>query len=155
MYPNKGLVKEIMDLLTIRAAQVKDCHAIAVLCGQLGYPAAPGDISLRLEQIVALQHHAVFLAELDQQVIGWIHVYLCPLLISPMQAQLGGLIVHAENRGKGVGVALLQAAETWARRQDCEYMVVYTNITRTDTHLFYDELGYENIKSEHVLRKHL
>jgi GNAT superfamily N-acetyltransferase len=144
-----------METVTIREAQYKDFEAIAVLCSQLGYQTESDDIPLRLKQIGDLSHHAVYLAELDQQVIGWIHVYLCPLLISPLQAQLGGLVVHSDHRGQEVGKKLMQQAEAWSRLQACRYLTVYTNITRTETHVFYIHLGYQNMKTEHVLRKEL
>jgi len=144
-----------MDTLTIRKAQYKDFENIADLCDQLGYQTESEDIPLRLKQINNLNHHAVFVAELDHQVIGWIHVYLCPLLVSPLQAQLGGLVVQSNQRGKGVGTRLLQQAEAWSHSNACQYLTILTNITRTDTHKFYDHLGYQNIKTEHVLRKRI
>ncbi|HCC78120.1 MAG: hypothetical protein A2X25_05060 [Chloroflexi bacterium GWB2_49_20] len=144
-----------MKAVTIREAQLKDFEAIAVLCNQLGYKTESDDISLRLRQIENINHHVVFLAELDQQVIGWIHVYLCPLLISPLQGQLGGLVVHSDHHGKGIGKKLMQQAETWCRSQACLYLTIYTNITRTQTHEFYAQMGYKKMKTEHVFRKEL
>jgi GNAT superfamily N-acetyltransferase len=144
-----------MEKLTIREAQPKDTRAIATLCNQLGYQAGSEDISLRLEQINSLDQQVVYLAELDQLVIGWVHVYVCPLLISNLQAQLGGLIVHDDHRGKDIGKRLMLQAEAWARSQGCLYVTVYTNIIRTDTHVFYDHLGYQKLKTEYVLRKEL
>ena len=144
-----------MDALIIREARDKDIEEIADLCDQLGYQTEPEDIHLRLKQISVLSHHAVFVAELDHVVIGWIHVYLCPLLVSPLQAQLGGLVVHSNQRGKGIGTRLLQQAEAWSHSLDCQYLTIFTNITRTDTHKFYDHHGYQNIKTEHVFRKEI
>ncbi len=144
-----------MNALIIREAQNKDYEDIAILCDQLGYPTKSEDIPLRLKQIGDLGHHAVFVAELDHQVIGWVHVYLCPLLVSPMQAQLGGLVVHSNQRGKGVGTRLMEQAEAWSLSHACQYLTILTNITRTNTHKFYDNLGYVTIKTEHALRKEL
>jgi len=144
-----------MDALIIRKARYKDFEDIADLCDQLGYQTESEDIPLRLKQISDLSHHAVFVAELDDLVIGWIHVYLCPLLVSPLQAQLGGLVVHSSQRGKGIGTRLLQQAEAWSHSHACQYLTISTNITRTDTHKFYDHLSYQNIKTEHVLRKEI
>lgn len=144
-----------MDALIIREAQDQDYEAIANLCEQLGYQTGSGDIPLRLEQIGDLDHHAVFVAELDCNVIGWIHVYLCPLLVSPLQSQLGGLVVHSSQRGKGVGTKLLQRAEAWSRSRSCQYLTIFTNIIRVDTHKIYEHLDYQNIKTEHVFRKEI
>jgi len=144
-----------MDELIIREAQYRDFENIADLCNQLGYQTESDDIPLRINHISKLSHHAIFVAELDFLVIGWIHVYLCPLLVSPLQAQLGGLVVHSNQRGKGVGTRLMQQAEAWSHSHACQYLSIFTNITRTDTHKFYNHLGYKNIKTEHVLRKEI
>jgi GNAT superfamily N-acetyltransferase len=144
-----------MEALIIREAQDQDYESITILCEQLGYQTGSEDIPLRLKQISDLGQHAVFVAELDHRVIGWIHVYLCPLLVSPLQAQLGGLVVHSSQRGKGVGKRLLQQAETWSRTRSCQFLTIFTNIIRTDTHQIYHHMGYQNIKTEHVFRKEI
>lgn len=144
-----------METLIIREARPQDSEALAELCTQLGYQTDSMDIPLRLSLVNNLDHHAVFIAELDQQVVGWIHVYLCPLLVSSLQAQLGGLIVHSNVRGKGIGKNLMQQAEAWCQKNACQYLSVYTNIVRLETHKFYEHLGYRTIKTEHVFRKDL
>jgi len=144
-----------MDELIIREAQYDDFKTITELCNQLGYKTDSEDIPLRLKQIHDLSHHAVFVAEFDHHVIGWIHVFLYPSLVSPLSALLGGLIVHTNQRGKGVGKELLQKAETWSQSHACKYLTIFTNISRTETHKFYYHLGYQNIKTEHVFRKEI
>lgn len=144
-----------MENLIIRKALHKDFKDISDLCNQLGYQTESKDIPQRLEQINDLNSHVIFVAEFDNQVIGWIHVYICPLLVSPLQAQLGGLVVNANQRSKGVGTRLLQHAEAWSHSNACQYLSIFTNITRTETHKFYTHLGYKNIKTEHLLRKEI
>lgn len=144
-----------METLIIREAHPEDFEALAELCTQLGYQTDSKDIPLRLSQINNLGSHAVFIAELKGQVVGWIHVYLCPLLVSPLQAHLGGLVVHSNQRGIGIGQELLQQAEAWSLLHACQYLNIYTNVTRTETLMFYKHLGYQTIKTEHVLRKKL
>lgn len=141
--------------LIIREVQDIDIEEIADLCNQLGYQTESEDIPLRLKQISDLDHHIVFVAELDNLVIGWIHVYICPLLVSPFQAQLGGLVVHSKHRGKGIGTRLMHQAEAWSKSHGCKYLTIFTNITRIETHIFYDHIGYQNIKTEHVMRKEI
>jgi len=139
----------------IRKAQVKDAPALADLVIQLGYPANEIEITNRLDQAYKLDHHAVFIAEVDEKVVGWVHIYLCPVLISQSQAQLGGLVVDSEHRGRGVGRQLMENAEQWAREHGCELVSVYTNVIRDDAHRFYSRLGYQQKKTEHFLVKPL
>jgi GNAT superfamily N-acetyltransferase len=144
----------MMELI-LREAQDKDFKEIADLCNQLGYPTDSGEIPLRLHQIRSLEQHAIFVAVLEQQVVGWIHIYLCPLLISPLQAQLGGLVVDSNRRGLGIGSKLMHQAETWAFSHSCKYLTIFTNITRIETQFFYKHLGYQTIKTELVMRKEI
>jgi len=144
-----------MSPFAIRQVQNNDIESIAKLCGQLGYVTKTEDLPQRLKQISETSHHMIYVADLDHQVVGWIHVYLCPLLIYGSQAQLGGMVVHEEHRSKGIGKKLLLQAETWARSKGCQYLTVFSNITRSETHKFYSQSGYQNLKTEFVLQKHL
>jgi len=78
----------------IRSMISADADNVRWLCGILGYPSTPSDFERRL---VALQNnpsHAAFVALSDSHtVVGWVHVYEAPSLLSPSTAELGGLIV--------------------------------------------------------------
>lgn len=144
-----------MDELNIREADINDKESLAILCNQLGYEAKTEDIPFRLGQINELNHQIIYVAEIDRYVVGWIHVYLCPLLISGLQAQLGGMVVDEKFRGQGIGKKLLIQAENWARSKNCQSMSLFTNINRSKTHQFYAQMDYQTIKTEYVLRKEL
>jgi GNAT superfamily N-acetyltransferase len=144
-----------MHELNIREAEINDKESLALLCNQLGYEAKTEDIPPRLDQIKELSHQIVYVAVIDQQVVGWIHVYLCPLLISGLQAQLGGMVVDEKFRNKGIGKKLLIQAENWARSKSCHYISIFTNITRSETHHFYAQMDYQTKKTEYVLQKEL
>jgi GNAT superfamily N-acetyltransferase len=144
-----------MEKLIIREAQKEDIPRMAILCNQLGYPTKMEDLPIRLDMIRDLSHHIVIIAELDHLVVGWLHAYLCPLLITGSQAQLGGMVVDDEFRSLGIGKELLLHAEDWARTKGCKFLTVFSNITRSATHNFYGTLDYSNIKTELVLQKEL
>lgn len=144
-----------MNELIIREADVSDKDSLTILCNQLGYETTTEDLPTRLEHIKELKHHIVYVAEKEQQVVGWIHVYLCPLLISNSQAQLGGMVVDEKFRKQGIGKKLLFQAENWARSRGCQKMSIFTNVTRLETHTFYAQLGYKTVKTEFVMGKDL
>ncbi|KPL22156.1 MAG: hypothetical protein AMJ93_07880, partial [Anaerolineae bacterium SM23_84] len=58
-----------------------------------------------------------------------------------------GLVVDSNWRGRGVGRALLEAAEAWALEGGSEVMYVRSRITRVDAHAFYKHLGYRELKT--------
>ena len=47
--------------------------------------------------------HAVFVAESQEQVIGWLHVSVTPLLEVPLRAEVNGLVVDEQRRSAGAG----------------------------------------------------
>ena len=70
-------------------------------------------------------------------------------------AELAGLVVDDAVRGAGVGAALLNAAEAWARSEGFATMRVRSNVVRERAHRFYEREGYERIKAQAVFRKAL
>lgn len=53
------------------------------------------------------------------------------------------LIVTAHARGRGIGSALVAAAEARLSGCGCKLIEVTSNIKLAEAHLFYERLGYE------------
>src|SRR5260370_663381 len=80
--------------LKIRRAKSADAPRIAVLSGQLGYPATATQARKRLLGIKPASQHAVFVADSREDgVIGWVHVSRQPLLEVEIRAEVNGLVV--------------------------------------------------------------
>ena len=148
---NGGRNKE----LTIRRAKSADAPQLAVLAGQLGYPATT-QMRERLRGIQPASQNAVFIAEsANDGVIGWLHVSKEPLLEVEMRAEVNGLVVAEGQRSLGAGARLLAAAEEWARKHGCKSMSVRSNVIRERAHKFYERNGYEHYKTQKSFRKPL
>ncbi len=52
------------------------------------------------------------------------------------------VVVAAAARGKGVGRALMENAESRAREADCSFISIISSDYRKDAHRFYESLGY-------------
>jgi GNAT superfamily N-acetyltransferase len=141
--------------MKIRRARRSDVSRIAELSGELGYPATTKEMRERFAQIKPASLHAVFVAELETQVIGWIHVSVTPLLEVPRRAEVNGLIVAESLRSSGAGAKLLDAAEAWARSKSCKGMSVRSNVIRDRAHAFYERHGYRHYKTQKAFRKAL
>jgi GNAT superfamily N-acetyltransferase len=137
----------------LRAPCPEDLPALADLCTQLGYPSTTEEVKRRLKTILEQTGHAVFVAEVDGQAAGWIHVYASQTVESEPCAEIGGLVVDKTHRGQGLGRALLAEAEMWARQEGISEVRVRSNVIRREAHRFYGALGYENIKSQFTFRK--
>jgi GNAT superfamily N-acetyltransferase len=140
--------------ITIRRAKSSDAARIAELCGQLGYPAKPAEITQRLRRIKPPSQHAVLVAESpERRVIGWLHVSVSPLIEVELRAEVNGLVVADDERSHGTGALLLRAAEQWARSRGCKSMAVRSNVIRERAHQFYLCQGYELYKTQKAFRK--
>lgn len=142
--------------LTLRSARPDDCHALAELSTELGYPASHSQLAARLAVLQSMpDSQLVMVAELDDEVCGWIHAYVRPLLESDTAVEIGGLVVATEQRGFGIGASLLTACEQWAKSKNIHTVTLRSNTHRHDAHRFYQRHGYIHTKTSLTLRKAL
>jgi len=140
--------------IAIRPAEPGDVAALTVLSAALGYPTESPEMADRLARLLALPgSDAVFVAVADQHVAGWIHVGRRELLESGARAEILGLVVDSAFRRRGVGRLLVDEAERWAARHGLPVVVVRSNVGRAESHPFYEECGYQRVKSQHVYHK--
>ena len=139
---------------TIRLASAEDIGRIAVLCQQLGYPTSQERVQRRFHQIQQDESHAVYVAEQsDGYIVGWVHVCVRQLVVTDLQAEIGGLVIDESYRCHGIGRLLMEQAERWAREKGCWAVYLRSNIVRKGAHVFYERIGYSNVKTSRVFRK--
>jgi GNAT superfamily N-acetyltransferase len=140
----------------IRSATPADAAAIARLSAQLGYPVAVSSLADRLHHLHVLSDQAVYVAiGPTGQVVGWIHGAEQLLVESGARCEILGLVVDEAARRAGIGRALVEQVEQWARHRGLRETSVRSAVSRTESHPFYQQLGYERVKSQHVYRKQL
>lgn len=143
-----------IDGMKVRSATAADSLQISALCDQLGYPASSDQVAQRIKAIQHQDDHTLLVAqEPDSNLIGWIHIFLRPLVVTELEAELGGLIVDERYRGRGIGKLLMRHAELWSSEKGCQALHLRSNITRKNAHAFYERIGYEKIKTSRVFRK--
>ncbi len=137
--------------MKIRGATSTDIERIAELSGELGYPARVEDVGRRLPAIAIADDHAVYVAEAeDGSVVGWIHVFAAMRLESEPFAELGGLVVAEDHRGRGVGRLLCERTGRWARDHGFGALRVRTRAEREAAHRFYERVGFRLVKAQKV-----
>jgi GNAT superfamily N-acetyltransferase len=140
--------------MIVRPMREEDAAEVARLCRQLGYPCSADDAVRRLSTIAPDESHCAYVAEAsDGRIVGWVHVFGSKLLISDHTAEIGVLVVEATNRGQGVGRALMDHAERWARTRGCTEIWLRSHVRREDAHAFYTQLGYSLHGTSYVFRK--
>jgi len=144
------------EIHQIRAAQLSDAAEIARLTIELGYSVSVQEISSRLTALLPSINYFAAVAEgKDSQLLGWAVVEHRVLLQSDAKAELTGLIVSASARRKGIGKALVAAAEKWATKHCLSSICVRSNVARLESHPFYQNLGYIRGKTQHFYEKQL
>ena len=144
-----------MNAIVIRRAVATDAGQVARLTTELGYPSSADDIAARLDELLASRSYFIAVAELDSTLVGWVAAERRMLLESGERVEIVGLIVGREARRAGMGRALVRTAEDWARTAGVEVISVRSNVTRIESHPFYERLGYVRRKTQHAYTKEL
>ena len=139
----------------IRPWARKDIAELAVLSGELGYPAAEGQVADRLAQIGANGTVLVATDRDSDRVLGWIELQLITHLTSDPHLEICGLVVSGAARSRGIGSLLVGAAEKTALEKNVACLRVRSNIIRDRAHTFYERLGFANVKTSKVFEKAL
>jgi len=142
--------------INIRSPREGDESRLAELCAELGYPAEEAEIASRLLALAKRDDHAVLVAADEQDIpIAWVHVHLSHRIMADAFAELGGIVVSEEHRGKGIGEQLLAEAERWGIKQGVDFFRVRSNAERKRAHPFYLRAGYRLSKTSYVFDKSL
>ena len=140
----------------IRPATEADLGPMAELTTQLGYPVDPQALGERLADLRARTADEVLVAVDDNDgPIAWVHVALLATLEASHLAAINGLVVEEGHRSGGIGAALVDAAERWARGRGATAILVRSRSTRERAHRFYERMGYFEVKRSHVFEKPL
>ena len=130
--------------VSVRRVEAADAAALADLMTQLGYPTRESEMEMRMESVLADKNYATFVAVSGGKVCGMIGTRIS---YSYEHNNPGGailaLIVSDKVRGRGVGHALIAAAESDFAEKNIRRVAVYTHFRRTDAHEFYEKNGYE------------
>lgn len=136
--------------IAIRKATIEDVAIISQLSEQLGYKASVEDTQHRLSILEGDINNIVLVATDDDIVIGWIHIFKTIRIESGAFTEIGGLVVDTHHRGKGIGRLLVQQAVQWTKHLGLSSLRVRTNTIRMDTHRFYENCGFTELKSQKV-----
>ena len=139
----------------IRKATGKDSKGISGLCSiELGYPCEEKLVFGRLANLDA-DRELVLVAELDNRIVGFIHAEKYEPLYSQCMINILGIAVDNTFQRRGIGRKLIEALENWA--QSCGITTIRLNsgILRTDAHVFYRKLGFNDEKEQKRFIKQL
>lgn len=96
------------------------------------------------DAIAADPHHRLIVAERNAEVVGTLQITFIPGL--PRFGMTRGLLenvhIRADQRGNGLGTAMVQWAIERCREAGCGMVQLTSNKVRLDAHRFYRRLGF-------------
>lgn len=130
------------DVIT-RPAVPADHAAIAVLLRQLGYEIAPALVLRQLQALPHAAHDQVLVAALHGEVVGSISLHAVPMFhTGGFLGRITSLVVDERYRARGVGSALIWAAQRWFQAAGCAKLEVTSSDHRSGAHRFYEGHGF-------------
>ncbi len=134
--------------MLIRKATVEDYAYIgAIIRDCLGYSCDDFVVKRKLSQ-VDMDREVVFVAEIDDKVIGYIHGDRFELLYMDSLINVLCLAVNEEYRKNGVGSALLNQVEEWAKERGAVGIRLNSAMSRTSAHEFYRRMGFNKERDQ-------
>lgn len=141
--------------MIIREANIKDAFSIGkISCDDLGYECDDALVSYRLSNLDS-KREVVFVAEIDENVVGYVHAETYDVLYSESMINILGLAVASAYRRNGAGKALLLEVENWAKKLGINKIRLNSGSARKEAHEFYRVMGYDSRKEQIRLIKDL
>ena len=112
-------------------------------------------MAARLSKLLARVDQRMFVAEVDERPVGWLHAAMSESIEVEPYVAIVGLVVDRSHRGRGIGRQLLEEAERWAGEQRCRVVRLRSSVGRPAAHQFYEHVGYTNIKTQYSFVKSL
>lgn len=134
--------------INLRQITSKDISTVNKLSAQLGYPLSEEQTLNNINAVLASKDHDAFVALYENKVVGWIGVAQAIMIETLPYCEINGLVIDENFRGKGIGKLLIEKAKQWARERGNDKISLRCNVKRTEAHLFYRRLGFQEIKKQ-------
>ena len=137
--------------MLVRPVRAGDVPALVPLFEEWGHAQPAAVIAAQLDEWARTPLAEVLVAEVDGATAGVAAVSAGPHLARPGRfARRVGLVVAGTHRRRGVGAALVRAAEELARGWGCDRLELTSSRRRDAAHVFYLALGYEEQSESHA-----
>ena len=134
--------------ISIREMNANDAMGVNALSKQLGYPLSIEQTLQNIYAVLESKDHTAFVAEYENKIVGWIGASQAIMIEVMPHCEINGLVIDEYHRGMGVGKLLIDKIKLWAREKGNNKIGLHCNIKRTEAHLFYEHLGFTEIKQQ-------
>lgn len=143
-----------MPNILIRDAVPGDASALTWLNTEaMGYDYPQDKTEEKLKKLLSSDRDKILAAELDGKLVGYLHLVDYDVLYAGHMKNIMGIAVDPSCRRMGIGRALLEAGEAWAKATGAEGVRLVSGESRTGAHAFYRSLGYQGDKMQLNLKK--
>jgi len=137
-------------MIIIREVIAEDAPEISMLSYQLGYSISEQQTLQNIKTLKQSKDHEVFVAVYEQQVVAWIGISSIISLTSSPLCEIHGLVVHEQSRSRGIGRMLIEKAKAWSKNKGTNKLRLRCNVKRTESLLFYQKIGFVEVKQQKV-----
>lgn len=147
----------LMLNIEIKNLEKNELNEILPLCDILGFEGSLNNLESRFSDLINFPAHQVKIAKhLDNsRVIGFIHFFEAPSLLTCKTIEIGGVAVLPEFRRIGIATQLMLEVEKWGKNKNCASILLATQIMRKESIKFYENLGYFKEFQTYFMRKNL
>ncbi len=137
-----------LTVIETRVMLIDDAEQVNLLSKQLGYPLSLQQTQQNIIAVTKSNDHRAFVAVYENKIVGWICVAYTFMLEVMPHCEINGLVIDENYRGKGVGKLLIGNVKQWAIEKGVNKLSLHCNIKRVEANLFYEHLGFTEIKQQ-------
>lgn len=137
----------------LHSITLNQANQISLLSAQLGYKIDAIKTLNQIEKIIASRDNCIFIAVQNQAILGWIHAFYTIRIETVPFVEIAGLIVHENYRKQKIGYHLIEAVKEWTLPYNCAQISVRCNEIRTESHRFYENLGFILKKKQFIFER--
>lgn len=138
----------------VRQAVISDAKDIYYINKtSLGYDYDLEEQKAKIEAVLNDSTQVIFVAETNNKVVGYIHLVNYDVIYADNFKNCLGLAVDNDYKRNGIGSALLNQAEIWAKENGAAGIRLCSGVEREKAHQFYQSQGYEVTKLQKNIKK--
>jgi len=134
--------------ISVREMNLEDSEAVNTLSKQLGYPLSIEQTLQNIKAILKSKDHTAFVAEYKHKIVGWTGAAQAKMIELMPHCEMNGLVIDEYHRGMGIGKLLIDRVKHWAKEKGNDKISLHCNIKRIEAHLFYEQLGFTELKQQ-------
>src|SRR6187401_2017210 len=134
--------------ITRREITAYDATEVNALSKQLGYPLSIEQTLQNINAVLQTKDHTAFVAEYENKIVGWIGASQAIMIEVMPHCEINGLVIDPDHRGMGTGKLLIDRVKHWAKEKGNDKIGLHCNVKRTEAHLFYEHLGFIEVKQQ-------